>query len=293
MQPKHLTAVGALHPRPSSRAMDGLLGAEFPILKEGFISVIDYMGTDADVVAAARTYAIGAHEDAPDTELMRHLILHLHMTPLAAYSVKLHLKLPVFLARQWIRLRTAAISGMGGRYAVLENEFYVPSNGAPPAELENMALTLIKLKAEALDVFQEYEGTGVLGFSTGVPADMPLPEVYTQLCWTVTLADLLHFLRPQDGAGEKLDVAEYTEVLQKIAQMWVPTVWESFLAHVDEGLHLTLRDRIIVQKLLSQHNNVHQVDLAMEDLHLSAGDKSEVLVKLQALGFNPSTPQSH
>lgn len=91
-----------------------------------------------------------------------------------------------------------------------------------------------------------------------------------------------------------MDVSDYTEVLQKIVETWMPTVWAAYTKYVEEGvIHLTKRDRIIVQKLLAQHDHVHQVDLAMEDLHISAGDRSEILVKLQALGFNPSTPQSH
>lgn len=190
--------------RPACPAMDELIGTQFALLDEGFVSVINYMGTDDAVAEAARAYRVGSQKHAPDATLLRHLILHQHMSPLAAYSIKLHIKLPIFLARQWIRLRTSAITGMGGRYTVLEKEFHVPSAGwlgASATELENMAIVLTKLKAEALDVFREYEGTGVLGFSMTVPIDGPRHEEYTQLCWSVTLDDLLHFLHPH-GVGE-------------------------------------------------------------------------------------------
>lgn len=290
------TPTGELISRPDSPALDMLVGRQFPI-GNGFIRVVDYMGNDTVVRDAALAYA---NEDRLDARVLRKFMLHQHMAPLHAYHIKFHIVLPICLARQWLRLRTVAMRSMSERYHTLTNEFFVPDgahwalSGLQEPSLEDIAILLNKLKAEALDVFQEYEGTGALGFTAQRPPEgLENQEGLTQLCWSVSVANLLHFLHPMWGPSESLDVPEYEEVLQHVVERWLPTVWKIYKEHGDTDLVLDERDRIVVQRLLAQHDNVHQFDLAFDDLGIKEGDKEEILVKLRSLGFNPETPLSH
>jgi len=191
----HLNPTGAQLARTSVPDMDGLLGLQFPVLDHGFVRVVDYMGSDASIVQAARvSYGSGTSKKRTDEQLVRYLIRHWHLSPLEMCEVKLHVKLPIFVARHWIRHRTANINEISGRYSVLEKEFYLPTEqdfnlqdtegrqgrGEETLSAEDTALVLTKMKAEALDVFQNYEHYSTLGLSREVSRiNLPL-STYTQ-----------------------------------------------------------------------------------------------------------------
>ena len=281
--------------------LDALLGRPFRI-GDGFLSVVDYMGSDLAVRDAALAYTQREPEESPQT--MRRFMLNQHMAPLNAYHITFHVQAPVCLARQWLRLRTVAQRDLPMRYHTLTTEFFLPSGmhwslSKCEVPLDELAITLHKLKTEALDCFADYNGGAGLrtfyGFTvpTGPPDNLPGQQEPVQFCWCVSVANLLNFLHPNWGPSEELDIPEYQRVMEQVMEVWLPSVWTTYQEYGRQDLVLTERDRIIVQRLLAQHNNVHQLDLAFSDLDISEGEKSEILVKLRSLGFNPDTPQSH
>src|SRR5580700_3780631 len=113
--------------RPTVAAVEAILYEPFPVLDHGFIRVVDYMGDDSAVVQAARvSYGRGTKRVSDDKNLIRYLLRHSHTTPFEMAEIKLHVKLPIFVARQWIRHRTANVNEYSARYSILDNEFYIP-----------------------------------------------------------------------------------------------------------------------------------------------------------------------
>jgi len=292
--------VGAL-PRPKVSALGAVLGTEFPVGGEGFIRVLDYMGSDTAVGETALAHRMGVQKGKSMRELIQHLTLYENMAPFNEYVIKFHVKLPIYAARRWLRLRTQPLKEIDRRYDVLEEEFFLPSlhdwlrSGENEEGLETAALALIKLKAEALDVLQDYAGVHPLQVLPNLrPIEFPSQTDHVQWRWKVNLTSLLHFLHPDVGAANDPDIKGYGEVLQRIMQLWMPEVWKAYLVQADRGIYLTQRDRIIVQKLLAQNSNVSQLDFSISDLDfLDGGERGEILVKLRSLGFKSDSPEPH
>lgn len=233
--------------RPSSPALDAALGFPHKVLDHGFIRVIDYMGNDESIVQAARvSYGSGTKHVQSDRSLIRYLMRNWHSTPFEMCEVKLHVKLPVFVARQWIRHRTANVNEYSARYSILEREFYLPD----PSDLAlqstdnkqgrgevldpRTAQTVLDvLKRDAMRAYESYEWmaddpkTGGAGLAREL-ARMNLPaNIYTQWYWKTDLHNLFHFLRLRADAHAQLEIRRYAEVIQQITNAWVPMAAEA------------------------------------------------------------------
>jgi thymidylate synthase (FAD) len=232
--------------RAVSPGMEAHLYTAIPVLDHGFVRVIDYMGDDAAICQAARvSYGRGTKSVQNDEGLIRYLMRHWHSTPFEMCEVKLHVKLPVFVARQWIRHRTANVNEYSARYSILDREFYIPApehlaaqsvvnNQGRGAALEGeeAARVLDILKTDANRAYDHYEQMisqeGQLGLAREL-ARMNLPaNIYTQWYWKVDLHNLLHFLRLRADAHAQYEIRVYAEAICKVVADWVPFAYKAF-----------------------------------------------------------------
>ena len=232
--------------RTVSPGMESHLYTAYPVLDHGFVRVIDYMGDDAAICQAARvSYGKGTKSVQNDEGLIRYLMRHWHSTPFEMCEVKLHVKLPVFVARQWIRHRTANVNEYSARYSILDREFYIPAPDKVAAQsvVNNQgrgevltgaeaAQVLEILKADSTRAYDNYEAMisqdGQQGLAREL-ARMNLPaNIYTQWYWKVDLHNLFHFLRLRADAHAQYEIRVYADEICKIAADWVPFAYRAF-----------------------------------------------------------------
>jgi thymidylate synthase (FAD) len=262
--------------RPTVPALESLLFEPIAALDHGFVRVLDYMGDDAAIVQAARvSYGKGTTQISNDRGLIRYLVRHRHTTPLEMCELKLHVKLPIFVARQWIRHRTANVNEYSARYSILDREFYLPD----PAQLaeqsrsnrqgreatlsaEQAARVLELLGTDARRCYDHYEEL-LNEDEHGQPrrphdpmlarelARMNLTlNYYTQWYWKIDLHNLLHFLSLRADGHAQYEIRVYAEILAKIVAQWVPLSWEAFCDFRLEGVALSRMELAAVKALL-------------------------------------------
>jgi len=250
-------------PRPTLRAvspgMEARLYEPVPVLDHGFVRVVDYMGDDAAIVQAARvSYGAGTKKARDDSGLIRYLMRHRHSTPFEMCEIKLHVKLPLFVARQWIRHRTANVNEYSARYSILDREFYVPApehlaaqsavnNQGRGAALEGAeaARVLQTLKADAARAYDHYEAMlgqdGQQGLAREL-ARMNLPaNIYTQWYWKVDLHNLFHFLALRADAHAQYEIRVYAEAIRGMVRDWVPAAHAAFEDYRMGGTNLSAK----------------------------------------------------
>ncbi len=238
------------NPRPTLRAVSEGMEAHLykinPVLDHGFVRVIDYMGDDAAICQAARvSYGKGTKSVQNDEGLIRYLMRHWHSTPFEMCEIKLHVKLPVFVARQWIRHRTANVNEYSARYSILDREFYIPAPEQLAAQsvinnqgrgetlsAEEAARVLEYLKGDAARCYDHYEvmigQEGQQGLAREL-ARMNLPaNIYTQWYWKVDLHNLFHFLRLRADAHAQYEIRVYAEEICRLVADWVPAAYGAF-----------------------------------------------------------------
>lgn len=251
------------NPRPTLRAvaegMERHLYIAHPVLDHGLIRVIDYMGDDSAIVQAARvSYGRGTKAVSNDEGLIRYLMRHWHSTPFEMCEVKFHVKLPVFVARQWIRHRTANVNEYSARYSILDREFYIPApeHLAAQSTVNNQGRGEVLAGAEAqrvLDILREdsmrsydhYEGMlsqdGQQGLAREL-ARMNLPaNIYTQWYWKTDLHNLFHFLRLRADAHAQYEIRAYAELMCRIVADWVPLAYAAFEDYRLGGVQLSAK----------------------------------------------------
>lgn len=232
--------------RAVSEGMEAHLYKAVPVLDHGFVRVIDYMGDDAAICQAARvSYGRGTKSVQNDEGLIRYLMRHWHSTPFEMCEIKLHVKLPVFVARQWIRHRTANVNEYSARYSILDREFYIPSPEHVNAqskvnnqgrggvlEGEEAARVLEILKADSNRAYDHYEQMisqeGQDGLAREL-ARMNLPSnIYTQWYWKVDLHNLFHFLRLRADSHAQYEIRVYADAICNMVADWVPAAYKAF-----------------------------------------------------------------
>jgi len=250
-------------PRPTLRAvaegMERHLYQAHPVLDHGLVRVIDYMGDDSAITQAARvSYGRGTRSVSNDEGLIRYLMRHWHSTPFEMCEVKFHVKLPVFVARQWIRHRTANVNEYSARYSILDREFYIPApehlaaqstvNNQGRGQLlqgDEAARVLDLLREDAMRSYDHYEAMlsqeGQQGLAREL-ARMNLPaNVYTQWYWKVDLHNLFHFLRLRADAHAQYEIRAYAETMCGIVRDWVPLAYAAFEDYRLGGLQLSAK----------------------------------------------------
>ena len=243
------------NPQPTLRAtapgMEKHLYTAHEVLDHGFIRVIDYMGDDSAICQAARvSYGKGTKSVQNDEGLIRYLMRHWHSTPFEMCEIKLHVKLPVFVARQWIRHRTANVNEYSARYSILDREFYIPepshinaqsviNNQGRGGVLEGAeaARVLEILKSDSNRAYDNYEAMIAEQGPDGKPQDglarelarMNLPgNIYTQWYWKVDLHNLFHFLRLRADSHAQYEIRVYADAICKVVADWVPAAYGAF-----------------------------------------------------------------
>jgi thymidylate synthase (FAD) len=271
-------------PRPTLRAvsegMEAHLYRAHEVLDHGLVRVIDYMGDDAAIVQAARvSYGAGTKHVSNDEGLIRYLMRHWHSTPFEMCEIKLHVKLPVFVARQWIRHRTANVNEYSARYSILDREFYIPE----PAQLaaqstvnnqgrgdtlqgEEAARVLEMLKSDAARSYDHYTDMlsqdGQQGLAREL-ARMNLPmNIYTQWYWKTDLHNLFHFLRLRADAHAQYEIRVYADIIAQITRDWVPLAFAAFEDYRMGGVTLSGKAIEVLKRRL-KGEVVEQVDSGM------------------------------
>lgn len=241
--------------RPTVPELEEVLFQALPVLDRGFIRVIDYMGDDAAIVQAARvSYGRGTKRSRDDRGLINYLMRNWHTSPFEMCEIKLHVKLPIFVARQWIRHRTANVNEYSARYSVLDNEFYIPdreqlraqsaSNRQGRGDLldtDEAEHVLEILREDAMRSYAHYEemlnetpgGEAIDPERRGIARELARMNLslgfYTQWYWKVDLHNLMHFLRLRADAHAQFEIREYADVLlEQVMKRWVPMTHAAF-----------------------------------------------------------------
>jgi len=255
--------------RAVSDGMEAHLYHAHPVLDHGFIRVVDYMGDDAAIVQAARvSYGAGTKHVQNDEGLIRYLMRHWHSTPFEMCEVKLHVKLPVFVARQWIRHRTASVNEYSARYSILDREFYIPAPEqlAAQSSVNNQgrgevlqgaeaARVLDLLKSDANRAYDHYEAMlsqdGQQGLAREL-ARMNLPaNIYTQWYWKVDLHNLFHFLRLRADTHAQYEIRVYAEAIAACVRDWVPLAYAAFEDYRMGGVNLSGKAVAVLKRRLA------------------------------------------
>ncbi len=257
------------------------------VLDHGFVRVIDYMGDDAAICQAARvSYGKGTKSVQNDEGLIRYLMRHWHSTPFEMCEVKLHVKLPVFVARQWIRHRTANVNEYSARYSILDREFYIPAPEHINAqsqvnnqgrggvlEGEEAARVLEILKADSTRCYDNYEAMISQDGQDGLArelARMNLPaNVYTQWYWKVDLHNLFHFLRLRADSHAQYEIRVYADAICAMVADWVPAAYKAFEDYRLGGATLSGKALDCIKRMLAGE------DVTQETSGMSKGEWRE------------------
>ncbi len=262
--------------RDASPELEGLLYKALPVLDHGFVRVVDYMGTDSAIVQAARvSYGAGTKKVNEDAGLINYLLRHRHTTPFEMCEIKFHIKLPIFIARQWIRHRTANVNEYSGRYSIMDKEFYIPApehlaaqsesnrqgRGAT-LEGEQAARVLEILKADSVNAYAHYEemmncdeaGNVFDENKSGLArelARMNLPvNFYTQWYWKIDLHNLMHFLSLRADSHAQYEIRAYANVMLDVLKAWVPITYGAFMDYRVGGAQFSAKGLDVVKRLI-------------------------------------------
>ena len=251
--------------RPTVAAAEEILGGYFPVLDHGFVALVDYMGTDEDIERAARvSYGAGTRRVSQTRGLVRYLMRHAHTTPTEMVEFKFHCSMPMFVARQWIRHRTASVNELSARYSLLPLLFYTPEhdNFSYQSSVNNQgreaapAPTALYASAVARWERLRHEAAGAYGWLLGEDVarelariDLPL-STYTQWYWKIDLHNLLHFLTLRVDAHAQWEIRAYGEVIAGMLQRVAPLAYEAWLDYEVLGERLSAAERVAMGKLL-------------------------------------------
>ncbi len=280
--------------RVVSEGMEHHLYRAHRVLDHGFVRVVDYMGNDGSITQAARvSYGKGTRSVSDDTGLIRYLMRHRHSTPFEMCEVKFHVKLPMFVARQWIRHRTANVNEYSARYSILDREFYVPrpqhlaaqstQNSQGRGDVldgEEAARVLDILKGDCSRAYDHYtEMLAEDGPGQGLArelARMNLPaNIYTQWYWKTDLHNLLHFLHLRGDSHAQFEIRAYADVIGGIVADWVPAAYKAFEDYRRNGVSLSAQAAACVRRMLAGG------EVTREDSGMSAGEWREFLAAIR------------
>jgi thymidylate synthase (FAD) len=245
--------------------LEKVLYKSFKALDHGFVRVIDYMGNDSSIVQAARvSYGKGTKQLNQDKNLINYLLSHRHSTPFEMNEIKFHVKLPIFVARQWIRHRTANVNEYSARYSILDNEFYIPNSKElkPQSKTNNQGrsgdldenekkMYMRVLRENSKDSFQKYNFLLNQNYDEVKPdldrqgltrelSRIVLPlNSYTQWYWKIDLHNFMHFLALRFDKHAQYEIRVYAEIMMNLMKKWVPLTYEAFLKNRLDSLVLS------------------------------------------------------
>lgn len=242
-----------------------ILDKEFPVLNHGFVRLVDYMGGDARIVQSARvSYGDGTKTVREDAALIDYLLRHQHTSPFEQVVLTFHVKMPIFVARQWIRHRTARVNEISGRYSIMRDEFYLPADmdvakqstdnkqgrSTEPVTHQYAAEVQDKLENGQKQAYAEYSALVDTGLARELArVNLPL-SLYTEMYWQIDLHNLFHFLKLRlDGHAQK-EIRDYAEVILEIARAVAPAATSSFENYMRNGVNFSGEEMEELRKML-------------------------------------------
>lgn len=262
-------------------AMDAILGKALPVLNDGFIRVIDYMGDDTAVVQAARvSYGAGTKQKLQDRELLRYLLRHEHTSPFEMCEIKLHIRVPMDCWRQWIRHRTASVNEYSTRYSVAinsaqtteANEWRLQAQdnkqGSAGFMEEDLGMKMTERETDlhhlSKTIYDERIAKGVA--REQARKDLPLCT-YTEAYWKIDLKNLLHFLWLRMDNHAQAEIREYANIIgREIVAQWCPITWEAFLDYKKNAAKFSAQEQEMLGLLIT-------------------GDDTDVIAHAEELGW--------
>ena len=262
--------------RATVPAMEALLYEPIAVLDHGFIRVIDYMGDDAAIVQAARvSYGAGTKKIREDAGLINYLMRHRHTSPFEMCELKIHAKMPIFVAREWVRHRVANLNEISGRYSILDNEFYLPASEHLGTQSRNnrqgrgetltgeeSARVLEILRGDAQRAYSHYEemlnenaaGEPLDPTRAGLARELARMNLsvnfYTQWYWKIDLHNLLHFLNLRSDPRAQYEIRVYAEQILNVVKEWVPLTYAAFMDYRIGAQELSAKGLAVVRRML-------------------------------------------
>ena len=249
---------------------EAILDKEYPVLDKGFVRLVDYFGGDQRIVQSARvSYGEGTKTVSQDGALIDYLLRHQHTSPFEQVVMTFHLKMPIFVARQWVRHRTGRMNEVSGRYSIMKDEFYVPeADKVAPQSTDNKQgranEAFDKAKAEeiidSLEKGQEnaYENYSELideGLAREIARiNLPL-SLYTEFYWEMDLHNLFHFLKLRLDSHAQYEIRVYAEAILEICKKVAPMATASFMNHQNEGVNFSGEEMDALRKVLAGEPN--------------------------------------
>jgi thymidylate synthase (FAD) len=270
--------------RVTSLELEKILYEALPVLDHGFVRVVDYMGDDSSIVQSARvSYGKGTKKVSTDEGLIKYLMRHWHSTPFEMCEIKYHVKLPIFIARQWIRHRTANVNEYSARYSILDKEFYIPAKEHLSAQSTinrqgrgelitgNQADEVLKiLKDDAVRTYENYEkmlnekfdGTTIDEGKAGLARELARMNLtlnsYTQWYWKTDLLNLLNFLFLRADSHAQYEIRVYAEAMLNTVKKWVPITHSAFLDYRVGAVHVSAKGKKIIQQMTKGEKVSHE-----------------------------------
>jgi len=287
--------------RVTSLELEKILYDAIPVLDHGFIRVIDYMGDDSSIVQSARvSYGKGTKKVSTDEGLIKYLMRHWHSTPFEMCEIKYHIKLPIFIARQWIRHRTANVNEYSARYSILDKEFYLPAKEKLSAQStinrqgrgdlitgDQADEVLQILKDDATRTYSNYEkmlnekydGTIIDENKSGLARELARMNLtlnsYTQWYWKTDLLNLLNFLFLRADSHAQYEIRVYAEAMLETVKKWVPITHAAFLDYRVGAAHVSSKGLKIIKSMLSGN------EIKYEDSGLGKREWNELMETLE------------
>jgi len=288
--------------RVTSPELEKILYEVLPVLDHGFVRVVDYMGDDSSIVQSARvSYGKGTKKVSTDSGLIKYLMRHRHSTPFEMCEIKYHVKLPIFVARQWIRHRTANVNEYSARYSILDKEFYLPAKENLAVQSKNnrqgrgdlingkQAQDILKiLKEDAEKSYNDYEtmlnerydGTIINENKKGLARELARMNLtlntYTQWYWKTDLLNLLNFLSLRADDHAQYEIRAYADIMIDTLKRWVPITYEAFMDYRVGGMELSSKGKSVISKMIKGE------DCDFENSKLSKREWNELM---QSFGF--------
>jgi len=283
--------------RITAPELEKILYEAIPALDHGFVRVIDYMGDDTSIVQAARvSYRKDTKKVSTDSGLIKYLMRHWHSTPFEMCEIKYHVKLPIFIARQWIRHRTANVNEYSARYSILDKEFYLPAVENLAAQSQSnrqgrgdilsgdqakKVLDLLKKDAEQTYdnhetmLNERYDGSVIDEKQVGLARELARMNLtlnsYTQWYWKTDLLNLLNFLFLRADSHAQYEIRAYADAMLDTVKRWVPITYEAFLDYRVGGTEVSSKGKKIIQKLIKGEN------VSIDDTGLSKREWNELM----------------
>lgn len=263
--------------RATVKGIEDLLYTPIKVLDKGFIRVIDYMGDDSAIVQAARvSYGKGTKQVSQDKGLINYLLRHRHTTPFEMCDIKFHIKLPIFIARQWIRHRTASVNEYSARYSIMGSDFYLPApenlapqslinkqgrdDGAVPPEVANEVLKILQDDANHcygnyIKMMNSDEAGNVLDESKiGITRELARMNLtlnhYTEWYWKINLHNLLHFVALRADSHAQYEIRVYAEAILDIIKAWVPHTYDAFVEYIKDSKHISKTGLSVIKRMI-------------------------------------------